>query len=66
MIRTVADRIASSTRPSYRGRHRRARPRKLAAVFRTQPAETEQAAEDRRPEEEELAVAAGGPAAPSA
>ncbi|MCH7232083.1 hypothetical protein L0U85_14640 [Glycomyces sp. L485] len=33
MIRTVADRIASRTRPAYVGRHRRTRPR-LARVFR--------------------------------
>jgi hypothetical protein len=33
MIRTVADRIANRTRPTYIGRHRRNRPR-LANVFR--------------------------------
>ncbi|HEX2143671.1 MAG TPA: hypothetical protein VHG10_04090 [Glycomyces sp.] len=33
MIRAVADRIASRARPSYIGRHRRARP-VLQRVFR--------------------------------
>src|SRR5690606_30883661 len=51
MIRTVADRIASSTRPSYRGRHR-AKPGKPATAPRTPPPEAEQAERDRRPEAE--------------
>lgn len=63
MIRTVADRIASKTRPAYRGRHRRTKT-KPAADFRT-PAAAERAAERG---EEALAVpvggSVGGPVAP--
>ncbi|WP_026923363.1 hypothetical protein [Glycomyces arizonensis] len=59
MIRTVADRIASKTRPTYRGRHRRTRS-KTTAAFRTLPA-AEVAAERG---EEALAVPVGGPVAP--
>lgn len=66
MIRTVADRIASSTRPAYRGRHRRARSGRLASVFRAPPAEPHAREAAERLPEEELAVGVGGPAAPPA
>jgi hypothetical protein len=63
MIRTVADRIASKTRPAYRGRHRRTKTKPTAALRTPEAAE---AASQRR--EEALAVpvggSVGGPVAP--
>lgn len=55
MFRTVADRIASRTRPTYRGRHRRARRKPPVAPVPRAPG-IEEAGEARH--EEEPAVSA--------
>ncbi|HLU26831.1 MAG TPA: hypothetical protein VKZ65_00230 [Glycomyces sp.] len=52
MIRTVADRIASSTRPAYKGRHRRGRAGSAASGPRRAPAR--ETAEIRREEDSAL------------
>ncbi|WP_460496406.1 hypothetical protein [Glycomyces tarimensis] len=45
MIRAVADRLTSRTRPVYRGRHRRHRPR-LARACRTGEAQSASGRQD--------------------